>query len=134
MFLLCDSIEHKQMPCGEIQKLVSPQVVLRPMFIPGNFSFGVSIGVRGLKISEAIKLKFAVLAPDGNVVQESPETLIETDGVKDTLPEEHQGLMINIDIRNLVIQEEGVYKFVLTVNGEQLEPQDVPIYKGLQNV
>ena len=133
MFMLCDSVNNVPGPQGAISHLVSPQLVLRPVFIPGNFSFGISIGVQDLDIKKPIKLGFTIAAPDGKVLQRGDDAEIPPMNLEDTLPPEQQGLMLNLDIRNLVIHEEGVYKFTLRVNGDPLETQMIPIYRGINH-
>ena len=131
MFMLCDSVNNLPGPQGVIPHLVAPQLVLRPMFIPGNFSFGISIGVQGLNLKVPTKLGFTITDPNGVVLQKAEDAEIPAVEQVDTLPPEQQGLMLNLDIRNLVVQEEGVYKFTLRVNGEPLEDQSIPIYRGI---
>lgn len=133
MFMLCDSVNNVPGPQGAISHLIAPQLVLRPAFIPGNFSFGLSIGVQDLDIKKPIKLVFTITAPDGKVLQKADEAEIPAMNQEDTLPSEQQGLMLNLDIRNLVIHEEGAYKFALCVNGEALEEQTIPIYRGISH-
>lgn len=133
MFALCDSVNNIPGPQGMVTHLVAPQVVLRPMFIPGNFSFGITVGVRGLDLKNPIKLNFSIISPDGAVAQNSGDTELPAMVKEDTLPPEHQGVMLNLDIRNMIIKSEGVYKFVLNVNGENLEEQEIPIFRGYIN-
>lgn len=130
MFTLCDSVNNIPGPQGMVTHLVSPQVVLRPLFIPGNFSFGIAVGVRGLDLKEPIKLNFSIISPDGEVIQNSGDTELPAMPREDTLPPEHQGIMLNLDIRNMVVKSDGVYKFFLNVNGESLEGQEIPIFRG----
>ena len=130
MFTLCDSIENVHTPGGVVTHLVAPRTVLRPEFVPSNFSFGVSIGVRDLDFSVPNKVKFIISSPSGKILQESSDINIEIPHVEDTLPTEHQGFSINIDVRNLSVPEEGVYSFVLIVNDNPLETQEIPIFKG----
>ena len=133
MFMLCDTINNNPGPKGMIPHLVAPQLVLRPVFIPGNFSFGIAIGVQGINIKQAIKLGFSLIAPSGKILQQVDNAELSPIQNEDTLPPEYQGLVLNLDIRNLVIQEEGVYKFALCVNGESLEEQDIPIFRGVNH-
>lgn len=130
MFMLCDSINNVPGPQGATPHLVSPQLVLRPMFIPGNFSFGIAVGVQDLDIKKPIKLGFTIVAPGGDILQNSDDSEIPVINKEDVLPSEQQGIMLNLDFRNLVIHEEGIYKFALRVNGETLEEQPIPIYRG----
>ena len=100
LFLLCDSVENIQAKDNTITHLVSPQDVLRPLYIPSSFSFGLSVGVRGLDISLPITLRFIVCDPDGNTIQDSGENTISIGTYDDILPVEHQGFVANIDVRN----------------------------------
>lgn len=131
LFMLCDTVENNQSKDNTITHLVSPQAVLRPLYIPSSFSFGLSVGVRGLDLSSPITLRFIVCDPDGNIVQDSGENTISIGAHDNILPMEHQGFVANIDVRNFNVPKEGVYKFTLFVNGEELEAQDIPIYRGM---
>ena len=130
MFMLCDTVNNVPGVQGVVPHLVSPQVVLRPMFIPGNFSFGVSIGVQEVDLKKNTKLQFWVIAPSGKIIQESQITEIPAVGQEDTIPAEQQGFVMNLDIRNLVIDEEGKHIFKLKVNEQVVEEQIIPIYRG----
>ena len=96
MFMLCDAIspEHSQM------KLISPQFVLRPDFIPGNFSFGICAGISDIDASDAYKQAYL-------------------DAKEEDIPREAQGFMIAMEVRNIPVKLEGEYKFVLYINGEE---------------
>ena len=83
-----------------------------------------------LDFSVPNKVKFIISSPSGKILQESSDINIEIPHVEDTLPTEHQGFSINIDVRNLSVPEEGVYSFVLIVNDNPLETQEIPIFKG----
>ena len=61
-FMLCDSISAIPVPEGGVlQQLVSPQIALRPQFIPGNFSFGVAVGVQGVNLHITNRIRFLTL-------------------------------------------------------------------------
>lgn len=132
MFMLCDSINNTPNPQGPgvFPSLVSPCVVLRPSFVPGSFSFGITAGVRDVDLEKPVVLSMQVISPTGEIVHDSGTANFPAMGPNDTLPKEYQGFMINLDIRNMPIQEEGVFEFVLTINGEELARQEIPIYRG----
>lgn len=130
MFVLCDHIENIPAQQGQITHLVAPQVALRPAYIPGSFSFGLAVGVQGINLSQVNKIKFKILTPNSDVIQESTEEAIPVIGQEDSLPVEFHGFVLNLDIRNLVVKDEGIYKFILFVNGDPLEAQNIPIYRG----
>ena len=66
-FVICESINN--MPAanmGVVPTLVAPQVALRPQFIPGNFSFGISVGLTGIDLNKVNKVRFTIKNPDNN--------------------------------------------------------------------
>lgn len=129
-FIVCESLNN--MPAGNagvVTMLIAPQIALRPQFIPGNFSFGISIGISGIDLKKANKTKLVITSPNGEVLYDSGENELPIITKPDSLPEEYQGFMISIDIRNLTIPCEGAYTFSFYLNGEKFASQCVPIYK-----
>ncbi len=115
MFMLCDAIspEHSQM------KLISPQFVLRPDFIPGNFSFGICAGISDIRPTTDTKMGFSIISPDDEIIYRLPDSNFERDAKEEDIPREAQGFMIAMEVRNIPVKLEGEYKFVLYINGEE---------------
>lgn len=131
-FMLCDSINAIPVPTGGVlQQLVSPQVALRPQFIPGNFSFGIAVGVQGVNLHVTNRIRFTISDPHGEIIQDSgvSEFPPVPEDVQEILPAEYQGFMMNMDIRNLVLRENGEYLFCIYVNDELVGTQKVPIFQ-----
>lgn len=131
-FMLCDNIENAPLPTGGVvQKLTSPQMCLRPQFVPGNYSFGVSVGIQGIDFRTATKVRFTISNPGGMVVQDSgtsefppiPEYL---DG---PLPMEYKGFLMNMEIRNMTILMEGEYLFSVYIDDELIGNQIIPVFR-----
>jgi len=130
-FMLCDSINNVSTAPNEITTmLISPEIALRPQFIPGNFSFAVSIGIADIDLKKENRVRFSVLDPSGKVVFCSPDNPFSLSSDDDNLlPKMHQGFIVNLDIRNLSVPTEGEYQFLLYVNDAPMEPQVIPIFK-----
>lgn len=131
-FMLCDSISAIPVPEGGVlQQLVSPQIALRPQFIPGNFSFGVAVGVQGVDLHITNRIHFTISDSQGNVIQDSgiSEFPPLPENIPETMPAEYQGFLMNMDIRNLVIHKDGEYLFSLYVNDELVGTQSIPIFQ-----
>lgn len=126
MFMLCDSIA----PGTPIPQLIGPQAVLRPSFIPGNFSFGLAAAVTGINVLQPHTFSFSISNPQKKIVQHSPsqQLPIELNIEKNPLPEKYQGIMVAMDIRNLLIEEEGEYIFTIYIDDENAS-YSFPIYK-----
>lgn len=131
MFMICDAVNSATPnPNINIPQLSGPQVVLRPKFIPGNFSFGIAAGVIGVDLSTNNDVRFTISSPDGTIIQDSGSASFPALANEDTLPSEYQGFMLTLDVRNLVIEKEGIYKFRLWINGEEIGAHDIPIFSG----
>lgn len=129
-FVICESINN--MPAanmGVVPTLVAPQVALRPQFIPGNFSFGISVGLTGIDLNKVNKVRFTIKNPDNNVVQDSGITELPIPPHDSALPAQYQGFMMSIDIRNLAIHSEGEYIFAFYLNDECVGERIIPIFK-----
>lgn len=131
MFLVCDSINNfSPQPEINIPQLMGPQCVLRPQFIPGTFSFGLAVGVAGVDSNEQNTIRFTITNPAGAIIQNSGDNVFPPIGIDDTMPKEYQGFMLSLDIRNLLIEKEGVYTFTLYVNNVEIGHKEIPVFKG----
>lgn len=131
-FTICDSLSNMPAAAGSVPMLIAPQIALRPQFIPGNYSFGVAIGISGVNLKEPNKMKFIIKSPDGTTVYDSGENELPVVTKSDSLPAENQGFIMCIDVRNLVFLSEGEYTFSLFLNGENIADKSVPVYKKVE--
>lgn len=129
-FVVCDAINNV-LPDGEtnVPALISPQITLRPQFIPGNFSFGISVGVAGVDLRKENRVRMTISDPKENLIQVLGDNELPKAPDEDTMPLEFQGFTLIIDVRNLPIQCEGEYIFSLFLNGERIGTQKIPVFK-----
>lgn len=131
MFLVCDSINSVSPQANtNVPQLVGPQCVLRPQFIPSTFSFGLAVGVAGVDPNAQNVIRFTISNPEGTIIHNSGDNVFPPIGFDDTMPKEYQGFMISLDIRNLLIEEEGAYYFTLYVNNTEIGRKEIPIFRG----
>lgn len=130
-FMICDTVNNIPAPTndGIIQTLVAPQIAVRPQFVPGNFSFGIAVGVSGIDLKKENSVRFTIADPDGKVIQNSGSSTLPAVSDKDTLPEDYQGFILSMDIRNLTIEKEGCYLFRIFINDEEIGEREIPVYK-----
>lgn len=131
-FMICDTMNNVPMPGGSVGlNMVNPQLLLTPTYIPGNFSFCVVVGVRDVKPvnlnTDAIKLKFEFLTPQGKLLQQSMADLPMVKMQK--IPDQYQGFLMSFDLRNLPIEEEGAYILKLYIDDEFIGEEEIPIFK-----
>ena len=127
MFMLFDSITIT--PQGP--QLISPQAILRPTFIPGNFSFALALSIAGVKTSIAHTFYFYIQNPKGETIHEAPMQNLPLDpsASKSNIPEKDQGFVIAIDIRNLPITEEGEYQFFISIDNTDILSKTFSVYR-----
>lgn len=129
-FILCNSIENTQSTQGaSVPCLVGPQVILRPDYIPTNFSFGFSIGITGMNLKQDNTFSFLVKSPEGEPIMNSNISRVPANPVDDPVPEEYSGILVTTDVRNMVVDKEGVYSLEFYVNDNLIGKQDIPIFK-----
>ena len=130
-FMICERIENIAANTTMIPALVAPQLVLRPQYIPGNFSFGVAVGVSGVDLQGVNRVRFCIKSPDGKLLHNSGVSELPIAGADPTLPSQEQGFMICIDVRNLAVTCEGVYTFSFFLNDACVGEQPIPVYRGV---
>lgn len=129
-FMICDAINNIPSPSGEmIPQLVAPQIAVRPQFIPGNYSFSISVGVRDVDLKRVNQIRFTITSPTGVILQDSGNSDFPPTGKPDIIPLEFQGFTLSMDVRNIVIHEEGLYTFSLYINDIVIGTQEIPIFK-----
>ncbi|MFP6330117.1 MULTISPECIES: DUF6941 family protein [Bacillus] len=132
-FIYCEKAEPDQN--GKLT-VVQPLLSLIPAFIPGMFSFSIAAGLKGLK--EGMELRVLFKTPNS---QDAP--LVDTKTIKITkdflggnplnLPDSEQGVVFNMDLRNIVLKDEGYYKTEIIADGTSLG--EFPIYvKGKETL
>ena len=129
-FMICDTMNNVPMPGGAFGlNIVNPQLLLRPSYIPGNFSFCIVVGVQGIKTTNlnTVKFKFEFCDPNNKVLQQSSAELplVKMPNV----PEEYQGFLMSFDLRKLPIEKEGAFILKLFVDEELIGTKEIPIYK-----
>lgn len=128
-FTLCDSINSVPASRGIVQMLVEPQLVLRPQYIPGNFSFSIALGVADLNLQTKNEIRLVITNPKKKVVYDSGANAIPIIKKDDSIPVEYQGVMMCVDIRNLPVECDGEYNISVFLNGECIAIKPIPVFR-----
>lgn len=128
-FMLFDQLSNVQLPDGQVaMQFTNPQPVLRPQFIPGNYSFAYCLAVRGVDFSKENTVCVRIEDPDCNVVYKMGEMKSPIAGDEGNLPPEYKGFGINANMHNFAFEKKGVYHLIITINGEDLDPAEIPVF------
>lgn len=130
-FLITESTQNivRSGSNDSVQQLTGPLIALRPQFIPSNFSFSVTFGIRGIDLEKQNILKLTLKRPSGSILHDLGNVQFPPIHNKDSLPLTYSGFVGGIDFRNLALDEEGCYKLEIYVNGQLVSVQDIPVYK-----
>lgn len=128
-FIYCDSIQMEMTPQGPRNQIVNPLQVLAPIAIPGNYSFAIACNIAGFDVEKenSVRIQF---------VSSGEQLLNDTGDIKFQLPIDQMkpgkpGVMqFNLDMRNLVFNEVGIYSTRVFVNGEQIGEYKIEVIVG----
>lgn len=109
--------------------LINPIPLVRPPYIPGLFSFTVSIGVIGVSISAGHKIFIQMLSPDGDEVIKIEHEL-PMDAIQTPKDEATEGaFLMGLELSNVDLTVEGKYRFHLEIDGSPMRDVSVYVYK-----
>lgn len=128
-FTYCDTIQTEMTPEGQQQKIVNPLQALMPVAIPSNFSFAIACSVVGFDTNKENIIQILFLDPNNNALYDTgevkfqvPPDQIKVSGVT--------GMQFNIDIRNLIFREEGLYSTKVIFNHKDLGEYKIQVIVG----
>ena len=128
-FTYCDTIQTEMTPQGPQQQIVKPLQVLTPIAIPGNFSFAIACSIAGFDTSKENSVKIMFLDPSNNVLYDTGDVNFQlpTEQIK---PSGIASMQFNIDIRNLVFREAGLYSTKVIFNNIELGEYKIQVIVG----
>jgi hypothetical protein len=128
-FTYCDNIQTEMTPQGPRNQIVNPLQVLAPIAVPGNYSFAIVCNIAGFDTMKENCVRIQFTLPNGQVLN-------DTGDIKFQLPAEQlkQGkpgvMQFNLDMRNLVLSEVGLYSTKVLVNGKQIGEYKIQVIVG----
>ncbi len=121
--LYCEGINADMTPNGPKNTLVGPLMCLAPMFIPGMFSFSIFVHIEDIGEVKDLAHSFKIIFKKKNSQEEIVNTGDQPINInKGDQTEENKmnGIMINMDFRNVVIREEGEYVSEIYFDNEKI--------------
>jgi len=136
-FLYCDSIQPilATSPPNTIYQITSPLLALTPFHIPGSYSFAMAFAISGLDAAiESSSLRVEFYNPEGGLVQSTGniKTPIMEDEKSKFFPLDFKGIFMQMDMRNVTFETEGVYSTKVFMNDDLLG--EYPVYVTQQRV
>lgn len=126
-FIYClgtTNMEGKNSPINAMGVLQN----LTPEFIPSTFSFSIIVGIKQIDLSSDHKLDIIFKDTEGNNLVEAKDIPVSAEQLKSgdlNLPEDQRGLMLGLDLRNVILKKEGNYKTEVRLDGIILGEFDI---------
>jgi len=133
VFMYSESAQPEPTPQGNKLRVMNPQHILRPMFIPGQFSFAITFGILDFDVSLSHIIKYIFSSPDGTVLVDTADSIqlppIDNPALND-LPTDMRGFLTSLDFKNVVFSTEGEYKSDIFFDGLLLDSFRIKV-KGM---
>lgn len=128
-FTYCDSIQMEMTPQGSRNQIVNPLQVLAPIAIPGNYSFAIACNVAGFDVEKENSVRIQFVSSSNQILNDTGDIKfqIPIDQIKVDKPSVMQ---FNLDMRNLILHEVGLYSTKVFVNGEQIGEYKIQVIVG----
>lgn len=128
-FTYCDSIQTEFTPQGPKSTIVTPLQVLAPIAIPGNYSFAIACAVAGFDETVENTVRVQFLTESGQVINDTGDITFQAP--PEAVVPNHPAIMqFNLDFRNMVLPETGLYSTAVVVNGEKIGEYKIPVIQG----
>lgn len=128
-FTYCDSIQMEMTPQGPRNQIVNPLQVLAPIAIPGNYSFAIVCNVAGFDVEKENSVRIQFVSSSNQILNDTGDIKfqIPIDQIKVDKPSVMQ---FNLDMRNLILHEVGLYSTKVFVNGKQIGEYKIQVIVG----
>ena len=108
--------------------------ILNPANIPGQFSFAIIVGVRGVDSREPHRVQVQFLDPDGSAVLDTGTTPFLASDAPARLPHEYAHVILGLQAMNVMLSREGLYRTRVIWDDELLEGNVIPVIKASEGI
>lgn len=128
-FMLSSQLVNTTIGSATVQQLINPLIVLRPKFIPSEYSFAITVGINDIDTKGENAIRILMTTPSGKDVVDTKDVPLPSDPVDVTLPDNLHGFVLTLPVQNAVIDEEGCFSLTIFINGESISTQSIPVYR-----
>lgn len=128
-FTYCDSIQTEMTPQGPRNQIVNPLQMLTPIAVPGNYSFAIACNIAGFDVTKENCVQIQFVSSSGQLVNDTGDIKFQLpiDQIESGKP---CAMQFNLDMRNLVLSEVGLYSTKVFVNNEQIGEYKIQVIVG----
>lgn len=128
-FTYCDSIQTEVTPQGARPQIVNPLQALTPFSVPGNYSFAIACNIAGFDIKKENIINIKFISPSGHVLNDTGDIKLQFP-IEQTRIDKPGMMQFNLEMRNLVFMEIGVYSTEISVNHTKLGEYKIQVMVG----
>lgn len=121
-FVYAEDSNAELTPQGQKLHIINPQQIFLPMFVPGMFSFAVAFGILEVNTQESHRIRYVFYSPvEGELpLIDTGEVVLPIVTEDNGVPIDMQGIMLNLNFRNVPFRLEGAYKSEIYLDGNLL--------------
>ena len=114
---------------GEMINAEGVLSTITPEYVPGSFSFSIIFSIIDFDIKENNKIRIVFSDAENKEIVNSNDISLPIQIVEDQIdiPEKYKGINLSMDMRNVVLEKDGVYKTTIYFNGESIGSYEIYI-------
>lgn len=130
-FVYCDNIQQGMAADRTpMTHILNPLQVLKPVSLPGNFSFSIMCNVSGFDIQQENVFNLQFVSPNGDVLQDTGDIPLKLPQEVIAQKKKANAMQMCMDFRNIVIREYGEHKTIVKMNNEVIGEFRIPVIEG----
>ena len=131
-FIYCDNIQPEITPQGPTTQIIRPLQVLRPIALPSNYSFAIACNIMGFDVSKENVLRICFFSPNNELIHDTGDVKFNAseEAQRENIGKGVSTIQFNLDIRNLVLREEGVHTTKVYMNDYELGEYKIAVIKA----
>lgn len=136
-FMYCEGAQIIPQANGENKMHIQgPMHIFTPPYVPGLFSFSVVFGLLDIDLENERSFRLTFGPTEGPPLIDTDWITIpkNNDPIKNSLPPEMRGFMMNLDFRNVNFTQPGLYRSEVFFNGKKLGEYPIMVHQGAPNV
>ena len=119
---------------GDMVNAMGILSALTPEYIPGAFSFSIILSILDFDTEKKSSVSIILFSPTKEVFNSGEiELPLMPQDSSIMIPNEYTGMNLCMDLRNVILEEEGLYTTKVLLDGEEIGKSDIYV-KGRRKI
>lgn len=128
-FTYCDSIQPEMTPQGIKPQIIRPLQMLTPVALPSNYSFAIAFSIIDFDITKENNIRILFISPTNKIINDTNNIKFKIPE-KNILPNQPNIMQFNLEMRNVIFREKGMYSTQIFVNEEKIGEYKIAVVAG----